>query len=153
VDDQPTSPGLTRRRSSRTDSRPPTPVAVAAGISMGLRLWPALSLIQTAMRARTGHHDRIRPSRRSHWLYHRLSLCLFVLAFAACDSDEEEGPCFAPGEPCGAGHCSQAAFCGTDQLCVAKRVDGSECTEARQCLGGRCEQNVCAGGKLVCKDD
>ena len=79
------------------------------------------------------------------------ALRLLVLV-AAAGCSEEEGDCFAPGETCGSGACSQSAYCGPNQACVSKGADGTSCTEARQCLGAQCVDQRCAGGPLVCKN-
>src|SRR5207253_9807093 len=84
-----------------------------------------------------------------------ISLLLLLLA-ASCGGDAREGgegPCFAPGEVCGSGTCSQHGFCDTAQQCQIKRPDGSPCTEAKQCTGNRCESGTCAGGAVVCRAD
>ena len=81
-------------------------------------------------------------------------LILAMLA-AACGGSQrqaQEGPCFAPGEACGAAFCSQAAYCDEVQRCASKLGDGLPCSEAKQCTGARCESGKCAGGPVVCTE-
>jgi hypothetical protein len=80
------------------------------------------------------------PARRLFWL--------FVLVLVACGGRESdpEGRCFDPGEACGAGFCSQSGYCAQGERCVSKLVDGSACSEPRQCTGDRCDTGRCTGG-------
>jgi len=77
-------------------------------------------------------------------------LILLMLAAACGGSQAQEGPCFAPGEACGAAVCSQNGYCDQVQRCAVKLVDGAPCSEAKQCTGARCESGKCAGGPVVC---
>jgi len=79
-----------------------------------------------------------------------LTLAVVAALVAACGEAAQEGPCFAPGEPCGTGFCSQSAYCDPTQQCVPKLQDGAACTDASQCTGAQCLSNACAGGPLVC---
>ncbi len=81
-----------------------------------------------------------------------LILAEVAVLIVGCGGVQGEGPCFPPGEPCGTGLCSQAAYCDSTQHCVPKLPDGTACTDSSQCVGAQCNSNVCAGGpRLVCK--
>jgi hypothetical protein len=76
-------------------------------------------------------------------------VALVLLVASACGT--QEGPCFAPGEPCGSGMCNQVSYCD-EVRCLIKKADGEPCAASKECTGNSCEAGKCTGGSVVCTE-
>lgn len=56
------------------------------------------------------------------------------------------------GEPClGPGRCKIGLYCTDDGVCAARGQSGAPCTDAIQCLSGRCTDGTCDDWVWICE--